>query len=73
MRKYEGLLSEEREAYLNTIRNMSFEERLEFDKARLEIINEGTYSIVILINMTADEICKRCGYVDMTDLSLVMV
>ncbi len=66
MRKFEGILSEEREAYLNTISNMSFEERMEYDKAHPELINEGTYSIRH-INMTAEEICKQCGYVDMTD------
>ena len=63
MRRFEGILSEEREAYLNAIRNMSFEERMEYDKAHPELINEGT---IHHWNMTADEICKQCGYVDMT-------
>ncbi len=65
MRRFEGILSEEREAYLNAIRDMSFEERMEYDKAHSELINEGAYTIRH-VDMTADKICKQCGYVDMT-------
>lgn len=66
MRRFEGLLSEEREAYLNTVKNMTFEERMEYDKAHPELINEGTAKIQ-QFNMTADEICQKYGYVDKTD------
>ena len=65
-RRFEGLLSEEREAYLNTIEHMTFEERMKYDKSHPDLINEATTEIPHY-DMTVEEICQKYGFVDMTD------
>ena len=66
MRKYEGLISEEREAYLNATEGMTYDEVVEYKKTHSEMVCEGTPQIRQL-DMTVEEVCKKYNLVDMTD------
>ena len=66
MRKYEGFISEEREAYLDETEGMTYEEIIEYKKMHPEMVNEGTAQIRQL-DMTVEEVCKKYNLVDMTD------
>ena len=66
MRRFEGILSEKREAYLEAIKDMTIEEQDKFDKQHAELLSESTTEIPH-VNMTADEILKQSGYIDRTD------
>ena len=66
MRKYEGLISEEREAYLNATEGMTYDEVVEYKKAHPEMVCEGAPQIRQL-DMTVEEVCKKYNLVDMTD------
>lgn len=61
MRRYEGLLSEEREKYIN----MTWEERDEYDKLHPELFEAPAK--FTKINMTVEEICEKYDLVDATD------
>ncbi len=65
MRKYEGLLSEEREAYLNMLDDMTYEEIIEYKKSHPEIFEHK--GEIKPYNMTIEEMCKKYDLVDMTD------
>lgn len=66
MRRYEGLLTEEEENYLNVTKDMSYNELMEYRKTHPLLIKEGSAEVQHM-NMTADEICQKYGLVDMTD------
>ena len=65
MRKYEGLLSEERENFLNMIEGMSYEEIIELNRSHPELIPKDDGEIKE-IDMSPQELCERYGLVDMT-------
>jgi hypothetical protein len=65
-RRYEGLLSEEREAYLNMLDEMTYEEIIEYKKCHPELLTEQKGEIK-QYNMTIEEMCKKYDLVDMTN------
>ena len=66
MRKYEGLISEEREAYLNATEGMTYDEVVEYKMMHPEMVCEGT-SQIRQLDMTVEEVCKKYNLVDVTD------
>lgn len=66
MRKYEGLISEKREAYLNATEGMTYDEIVEYKRMHPEMINEET-SQIRQLDMTVEEICEKYNLVDMTN------
>ena len=65
MRKYEGLISEEREKNLNVIGGMSYEEHVADIKSHPNVISEGISGIEET-NMSPQEMCEKYGLIDMT-------
>ena len=66
MRKYEGLISEEREMYLNSIEWMAYEEHNAYIQSHPEILSEKVTQIE-KTEMSPKEMCDKYGLVDMTN------
>lgn len=65
-RRYEGLISEERENRLNMTEGMTYDEIVEFYQEHPEFFSE-TNDQWKEIDLTPQEMCERYGLVDMTD------
>ncbi|MBO7419254.1 MAG: hypothetical protein J6U14_10035 [Bacteroidaceae bacterium] len=66
MRKYEGLISEEREMHLNSIEWMAYEEHNAYIQSHPEILSEKVTQIEET-EMSPKEMCDKYGLVDMTN------
>ncbi len=68
MRKYEGIMSEEEEHYLDMIGNMTYEESIEFDKQHPEFNKENIVDLSNIphLDLTAEEICEKYDLVEFT-------
>ena len=67
MRKFEGLISEERETELNTTEGMSYDEIVGFYKSHPELLTENEQGWGET-DLSPKELCEKYGLVDMTNV-----
>ena len=66
MRKFEGLISEERETELNATEGMSYDEIVEFYKSHPELLTENEQGWDET-DLSPKELCEKYGLVDITN------
>ena len=66
MRRFEGIMSEEEEEYLNITESFTYEEILDYWEQHPELLKETTEENIPFIDMTEEEFLKKYNLVDMT-------